>query len=262
MKFMFPNHWFNLSHMRYFLQIAYRGTAYHGWQVQHNALGVQAVIDDCLTRQLGETISSTGCCRTDTGVHAKKLFMHFDLEKELPENFKFKFNSFLPRDIVVHKVFKAPLHFSARKDAIKRTYRYYISQQKNPFLIGFVGFVWEPLDIDKMNEAAKQILLYNDFETFSKANSQTEHYLCDMFSAGWHKTDNQIYFEISANRFLRGMVRMIVGTLLQVGRGNLSVDEFAALIERKNRHDAGAAVPADGLYLWDVEYPAGKLEEI
>ncbi len=248
--------------MRYFLQIAYRGTAYHGWQVQHNAVGVQAVINDCLTRQLGEEIHSIGCCRTDTGVHAKKLFMHFDLEKELPPNFKFKINSFLPRDIVVHGVYKVPHNFSARKDAVKRTYRYYISQEKNPFLIGLVGFVWEKLDLAKMNEAAKRILLYNDFETFSKANSQTEHHLCDMHSAEWHKTDNQIYFEISANRFLRGMVRMIVGTLIQVGRGNLTADEFATLIERKNRHDAGAAVPAEGLYLWDVLYPEGVLEEV
>lgn len=241
---------------RYFLQISYNGTNYHGWQVQPNAVSVQEVLEKALSTILREEISVVGAGRTDTGVHASFFVLHFESENEnLDSKLVYKLNSFLPSDIAMQKIRKVDADLHARFSAVSRTYKYFISTAKNPFNTQFSFQYMLPLDVDKMNEAAKALFEYEDFTSFSRLHTEVKTNNCKIYQAEWTIDNQQLIFTIKADRFLRNMVRAIVGTLLEVGRGKLSLDEFRTIIESKNRGAAGASAPAPGLFLVDIEYP-------
>ncbi|MEL0454617.1 tRNA pseudouridine(38-40) synthase TruA [Flavobacteriaceae bacterium SZ-1-7] len=242
--------------MRYFLELSYNGKAYHGWQNQPNAISVQEVIEKSLSTLLGEPIDVVGAGRTDAGVHAKQMFAHFDTEVDFDaDNLAYKLNSFLPVDIAIHSVFKVKPELHARFDASSRTYLYRITLQKNVFEFDNTYYVKQPLDIGKMSAAAKILFEYNDFQCFSKSNTDVKTYYCDIMKAEWFLKDDELHFVIKANRFLRNMVRAIVGTMVEIGLGKLSVDDLHTIIQSKNRSEAGFSVPAHGLYLTEIEYP-------
>ena len=242
--------------MRYFLEIAYDGTRFHGWQVQPNAISVQQVLDDCLSKILRETINSTGSGRTDTGVHASQQFVHFDSARQLDlQQVVYRLNRILPADISAYNLYLVPEEAHARYDAFARTYHYHITLAKNPFKRYYATYLSRPVDVEKMNEAAAVMLRYENFTTFSKVKGDTKHYNCTMYEAVWRQEGKELLFTIRANRFLRGMVRALVGTLLEVGEGKLSVDGFGDVIRSRDRNRAGRAVPAEGLFLTDVVYP-------
>lgn len=241
--------------MRYFIQFSYFGKPYHGWQAQPNAITVQQVLEEVLSTLLKGPIALMGAGRTDTGVHAKQMFAHFDAGSI--ENFTdlaYRLNSFLPDDIAVHRIFKVPHDAHARFDAVERTYEYWISQEKNPFLTDTAYFIKYPLDIEKMNQAAELLLQYNDFECFSKSHTDVKTYQCAIKKAVWEKKEGKLIFTITADRFLRNMVRAIVGTLLDVGQGKCSIDDVKTILKSKDRVNAGPSVPAKGLYLITVSY--------
>lgn len=248
--------------MRYFLEITYNGTAYHGWQIQRNAVTVQEVINKCLSLKLGEEIQTTGCGRTDTGVHASQFFLHFDFEKIIKKSFVNVINAFLPQDIVVRKIYKSPANFNARWDAASRTYTYIITQGREPLMLGYSAIERNELDIEKMNLAAETLTAFSDFTALSKVSKDEEHHLCTITKADWKKNKNKITFTITSNRFLRGMVRIVVGTLLEVGKGKISIEDFKNIISNRDRKKAAAAAPASGLFLSKVIYPKGKLKPI
>jgi tRNA pseudouridine38-40 synthase len=247
---------------RYFLEIAYNGSNYHGWQKQPGAISVQEVVNECISTLLGEQVSCIGCGRTDAGVHARKFILQFDTTKELNFDFAYKLNSFVPKDITVKKIYSLSRKIHARWDAIKRSYQYLITIGKDPFMKDLATISFEDPNIEIMNKACNILLEYNDFETFSKTHNSHNHYLCDLYEARWEKKDNLLIFTISANRFVRSMVRLIVGTMLMAGNEKISLDEFRSIIESKNRQKAGKAFPACGLYLTDVQYPEGILVEL
>ncbi|PCH97318.1 MAG: tRNA pseudouridine(38-40) synthase TruA [Bacteroidetes bacterium] len=242
---------------RYFLKLSYKGTNYHGWQIQDNTDTVQQEVNQALTTLFNEEILCTGCGRTDTGVHAKEFYAHFDssLLIDNREQLIFRLNGCLPSDISVSDVFEVPLESNARFDAISRTYEYIISLKKDPFLKEQSHYLFRTLDLGLMKKAGKELKAHEDFTSFSKSNTQTKTNLCDIKKAEWTANDQQLKFTITANRFLRGMVRAIVGTLLEVGQGKITVSDFAEIIEAKDRGKAGTSVPAAGLHLIAVEYP-------
>lgn len=245
---------------RYFIQLAYNGTAYHGWQIQENTANtIQQILNEKLSLILNEPITVTGCGRTDTGVHAKDFYAHFDSKDEsIAENeFKWihKLNSVLPNDIATYKIYKVKNDANARFDACNRTYEYIINTKKNPFLINSSYLIKSEPDIEKMNIACKILFDYTDFSCFSKSNTQTHTNNCKIMEACWKKENGLIIFTITADRFLRNMVRAIVGTLLEIGENKITIDEFKKIIESKNRSNAGFSVPACGLYLTKIKYP-------
>ncbi len=243
--------------MRYFFEISYNGTHYNGWQSQLNATGVQTVVEEVMTKLFREKIEITGSGRTDTGVHCEQQFFHCDIEKTFDEaQFIQKLNSFLPKDIAIHTIRKVKPTASARYDAIERSYRYEIARTKNPFLEGLAWHFFKDIDIQTMNQAAALLTGEHDFECFSKVKTDVNHFRCDIKKAEWKSEGNRLYFYISANRFLRGMVRAVVGTLLDVGTGKTSIKDFQQIIKSRDRKKAGANVPAYGLYLMKVKYPS------
>lgn len=241
--------------MRYFIKLAYNGTPYHGWQYQPNASSVQETMNKAISTVLNSEISIMGAGRTDTGVHAKKMYAHFDFETpfDIP-NIVHKLNSFLPKDIVVYNIITVPDEAHARFDALKRTYEYHINIFKDPFLQEQSWYFHQKLDVDLMNQAAKLLFNHIDFQCFSKVNTDVNTFDCTIFEANWQQNNNQLVFTISANRFLRNMVRSIVGTLVNVGLHKITLDDFNTIIENKNRDKAGFSVPAHGLYLTEIEY--------
>lgn len=242
--------------MRYFLEFAYKGTRYHGWQYQPNACSVQETINHALSTLLRENIDVLGAGRTDAGVHAKQMFAHFDTEKEIVEPvFIKKLNSFLPKDIAVFKIHKVAVDAHARFDATARTYEYYIHQQKNAFECDDSWYFPYSLHLELMNSACTILMEYIDFECFSKTNTDVNTFNCTISKAFWVKKEEQLVFTISADRFLRNMVRAIVGTMINIGQEKVSLQQFRAIIESKNRSKAGFSVPAHGLYLTQVTYP-------
>ena len=243
---------------RYFISISYDGTAYHGWQVQPNGHSVQAELQRCLSTLLREEIAVTGAGRTDAGVHARCMVAHFDIEQPIDEGqLTYKLNRILPRDISVQKVWEVPNDLHARFSAVSRTYHYYIHTQKDPFLRSYSCELHYSLDFAKMNEAAACLLQYEDFGAFCKSHTDVKTTLCQVTQARWvQQSSYSWYFEISANRFLRNMVRAVVGTLIDVGRGRLTVDDFCKVVEGKKRTDAGESMPAHALFLEDVSYGA------
>lgn len=241
---------------RYFLKIGYRGTNYHGWQIQGNERTVQKSIEDAISLLLRKRVEVTGCGRTDSGVHASTYFLHFDVEGELDTSkFVYKLNGILDFDIAAYELIEVSNTAHARFDAISRTYRYFIHQQKNPFLNDTSKFIAGDINFNLMNEAAVLLTKFTDFQSFAKVSSDVNNYKCTVFSAGWTKFGEQWMFEISANRFLRNMVRAIVGTLLEVGTGKLSLADFEEVVIKKDRSAAGKSVDAKGLFLFKIEYP-------
>ncbi|WP_158848432.1 tRNA pseudouridine(38-40) synthase TruA [Algibacter sp. L1A34] len=242
--------------MRYFIELSYNGAAYHGWQIQPDAISIQEVLEKSLSLLLNTPISIMGAGRTDTGVHAKQMFAHFDFEGILDEvNLAFRLNSFLPQDVAIHDVFKVKKDAHTRFNAVSRTYLYRVALQKDVFSANDAYYVKQKLDIEKMKEAAKILLDYNDFQCFSKTKTNVKTYLCNIMKAEWTLVDGELHFIIKADRFLRNMVRAIVGTIINIGLDKISVEDLHRIIESKNRSKAGFSVPAHGLYLIEVEYP-------
>jgi tRNA pseudouridine38-40 synthase len=239
---------------------AYNGKNYHGWQYQPHSPSVQETLNKALSLLLKKDIDVTGAGRTDTGVHAKQMFAHFDLDDTINgEQLTVKLNSFLPRDIVVYGF--TPLHDDAhaRFDAVSRTYEYHIHTYKDAFENEASWYYNRNLDVAAMNTAAQLLLEHTDFKCFSKAHTDVRTYNCDIKEAIWIQDGTKLVFTITADRFLRNMVRAIVGTLVNVGMGRITVDDFAAIIESRDRNKAGFSVPAHGLYLTKVAYPYLKL---
>lgn len=242
---------------RYFIHIAYNGSRYHGYQIQPHLESVQETLEQCLSLKLGQSMSVTGCGRTDTGVHARNYYAHFVIEKPIEDTEKMvhQLNAFLPDDIVVYRLWQVPSEAHARFDALSRTYHYYISRTKNPFHTQDAYFLYGNLDVPKMQKAANILFEYEDFTSFSKVHTQVKTNNCKIMEARWFEQDGLLVFRIKADRFLRNMVRAIVGTLLEIGKGRMTLDEFRAVIERKDRCEAGTSVPAHALFLETVEYP-------
>jgi tRNA pseudouridine38-40 synthase len=241
--------------MRFFFEIAYHGKNYNGWQSQENALGVQAVVEHALSKLLQSEIKIVGSGRTDTGVHCEQQYFHADIEKEFDMHvLLLKLNSFLPKALVIKSIRKVKPDASARYDAYERTYRYQITRIKNPFLEDLAWHYFKSMDVQTMNRAAALLVGEHDFTCFSKVKTDVNHFLCTIKKAQWREEGDMLYFTITANRFLRGMVRAVVGTLLDVGSGKTSMKEFQAIIHSKDRKKAGANVPPQGLYLTNVKY--------
>ncbi len=252
--------------MRYFMRLAFNGTPFFGWQIQPKNISVQEVIENALTLLLQqpsddgqrERIAITGCGRTDTGVHARDFMAHFDFPEELNEKRRMqlvnKLNSFLPKEIVIYSIEPVADDAHARFDAIDRTYRYYVNIRKDAFNFPYAHRIFEKLDMDKMNEAAQLLLKNEDFTSFSKVHTQVNNMRCHVTHAQWEQCDGQLVFTITANRFLRNMVRAIVGTLLLVGKGKITVQNFQDIIEQKDRCKAGDSAPAHALFLEKVRY--------
>ena len=241
--------------MRYFIELSYNGKNYHGWQIQPDAMSVQEKLNNAISTIFQEKIEVVGAGRTDAGVHASQMFAHFDIEKKLKSDVIFKLNSILPNDIVVYNVFLVDDEKHVRFDATSRSYEYKIWLGRNPFLLDFSWQIHSQRpDLNLMNEASKLLLEYTDFQTFSKVKTEVYTFNCDVTEAYWEQNKNELTFHISANRFLRNMVRAIVGTLLDVGLGKISVEDFRAIIESKNRGNAGLSVPAKGLFLTNIKY--------
>lgn len=243
---------------RYFLEIAYDGTNYHGWQVQPGVVTIQQVIEECLTRlNSNRKVWTLGCGRTDTGVHARQFYLHFDIDA-LPcdeEMFMFKLNRMLPDDISVYNIHAVDGKAHARFDATSRTYEYHINPVKEPRIRFHSWNYWHGFDMDAMNIAAQNMMKYTDFASFCKSGTGSSTTICYVTEARWEKIGERYVFTITANRFLRNMVRATVGTLMKVGRGVITQDEFCQILERRNRSDAGESVPPQGLFLTNVTYP-------
>jgi tRNA pseudouridine38-40 synthase len=244
--------------MRYFFEIAYNGKQYSGWQAQPNAIGIQAVVEDALKKIFREDIPIVGSGRTDAGVHCEQQFFHCDIQQTFdPSKYVLKLNGILPYDIAIRSIRAVKEEANARFDATSRSYQYRITRVKNPFSEGLMFHFFKNVDIEKMQEAAQLLLGTHDFECFSKVKTDVNHFGCTITDARWGMSyaGDQLFFDISANRFLRGMVRAIVGTLLDVGGGKTSIDEFRSILASKDRGQAGANVAAHGLYLCKVDYP-------
>jgi tRNA pseudouridine38-40 synthase len=242
--------------LRYFIELAYNGKNYHGWQNQPDAITVQEVLERAMSTILREDIQVMGAGRTDAGVHAKQLFAHFDVVAiDSISDLIFKLNSFLPKDISIQNIIRVKEDAHARFDALEREYEYLISLQKNPFSDDFSHLIHHPPNIDLMNEAANVLLSYKDFQCFSRSNTDVKTYNCDVKEAYWKVENSQLIFTIKADRFLRNMVRAIVGTLLDVGFEKTSISQFHEILKNKDRSKAGSSAPAKGLYLTKVVYP-------
>ncbi len=239
---------------RYFIELSFVGTNYSGWQVQRNGLSVQQILNEKLSIKLAEKIEVTGAGRTDAGVHSEYFVAHFDTSLLLNEDFIDDMNGFLPSDIVLHKIKQVKSDAHARFSALNRTYQYRITTQKNPFLTDYSFYFYGKLDIDIMNEAASLLITVSDFTSFSKLHGNTKTNICKLTKAEWQKNGDLLIFTISANRFLRNMVRAITGTLLDVGKGKISIEQFNDIIVSKNRGRASMSVPAKGLFLTGIEY--------
>jgi tRNA pseudouridine38-40 synthase len=237
------------------LELAYFGKAYHGWQRQPEAISVQQVVEEALQTLLQKKIEITGAGRTDSGVHAKQLYAHVDLSEEPGSNFAFRINALLPRDIALLSVKKVTLDAHARFDAISRSYEYHIVRSKDVFSIDTAYWVKKELDVEAMNRAAKMLLEYRNFKCFSRSRTDVKTYNCDIEHAFWETKDSGLVFHIKADRFLRNMVRAIVGTMLDIGMGKMKTDDLHEVIRSESRSEAGASVPAHGLFLTRIEYP-------
>ena len=243
--------------MRYFLKFAYKGTRYHGWQEQPNDVSVQSVLTEALSRILRCNLELVGAGRTDAGVHASCMFAHFDVEEKIKDEkmVLIKLNSVLPLDIACYELYQVAEDMHARFSAKSRTYRYFVDTKKSPFTDEFAARFTFPLNFEDMNKAALCLLQYKDFTSFSKVHTDVKTNDCTIYEAHWDENEmGQWVFTIKANRFLRNMVRAVVGTLLEVGKGKITVDQFCEIIEKKDRCLAGTSVPAKGLFLVDVSY--------
>jgi len=246
-----------ISVQRYFIYLAYDGTGYHGWQLQPNGISVQECLMKALSTFLGRKVEITGAGRTDAGVHASLMVAHFDSDEPLDAaSVTDKLNRLLPPDISVYRVCRVRPDAHARFDATARTYKYYVTASKIPFNRQYRWRIYHRLDYERMNEAARTLLEYNDFTSFSRLHTDVKTKICRITHAEWTQEKDETWvFTIRADRFLRNMVRAIVGTLMEVGRGKLSVEGFRQIIEQQDRCKAGTSAPGNALFLADVEYP-------
>ncbi|MBN1159327.1 MAG: tRNA pseudouridine(38-40) synthase TruA [Bacteroidales bacterium] len=243
---------------RYFIGLSFRGTHYHGWQKQMNALTIQEVVEDSLYKISGERLRVVGSGRTDAGVHALSFIAHVDTEKELfreETDFLYKMNCVLPPDIALNDIRTVKPEAHARYSAISRTYEYVIRKHKDPFQNDLSWFHAQPLDVQAMNDAARKLILYNDFTSFSKLHGNAKTNICRIEKACWKESGRNLVFIIEADRFLRNMVRAIVGTLIGVGNGKITREDFTHIIESRDRSKALFSAPAQGLSLVHVKYP-------
>ena len=242
--------------MRYFLSFSYNGSNFHGWQIQINAVSVQQEIEYALSKIIKKEIKITGAGRTDKGVHAKLMVAHFDakISNEMENSLLFNLNQFLNNDIYFFELQKVKDDAHARFDAISRTYQYHISSVKNPFKQGLVYYFREKLNLELMNEASEILMSFNDFKAFSRTNTDVKTFECTITKAEWLSYKDEIVFKIKSNRFLRNMVRAVVGTILKVGLNKIKLVEFSEIIKSRNRSKAGYSVPAHGLFLCEIEY--------
>jgi len=239
---------------RYVLRLAYNGANYCGWQTQPELPTVQQTLEEALSTLTRSRVAVLGCGRTDTGVHASDFYAHFDFEGALPDNLMFKLNSYLPPDIAILDLFAVRDDFHARFSALSRTYQYHVSNLRLPFAQGLYNRIYFTPDVDAMNRAASVLMEYDDFSSFAKLHTDTKTNICHLTEARWDRVGEQLVFTITANRFLRNMVRAVTGTLLDVGRGKLDLDGLRAVVEQKNRCAAGTSMPPQGLFLTRVEY--------
>jgi tRNA pseudouridine38-40 synthase len=246
-----------MEYKRYFIELAYNGAAYHGWQRQPNAISVQQVLEEAMSTLSREKIKLLGAGRTDAGVHALQMYAHFDVEQEIknPDELVFLLNGFLNDDIAINRIIRVQPTAHARFDATERAYQYRISTVKDPFNAPLQYYLKNQPDIELMNQAATILLMHQDFECFSRSKTDVKTFLCNIKKAEWKKEDSSLIFYISANRFLRNMVRAIVGTLLEVGYKKRKVDDIDHVIRSKDRSVAGFSAPAHGLYLSRIKYP-------
>lgn len=242
---------------RVFIKLAYKGTNFFGWQIQPNQASIQETIESQLTKlNSGTEVKIVGCGRTDTGVHASEYFAHVDLPFDLkPEQLVFKLNNMLPEDIVVFDVIPVKDEAHARFDATSRTYHYFIHQTKDPFINEISWYRKGELNVDLMNQACLKLIDHSDFECFSKVKTDVTNFECDVSNTLWIKSEKGYVFTISSNRFLRNMVRAIVGTMIEIGEGRMTLEQFEAVLASKNRSEAGQSVPAKGLFLATIKYP-------
>lgn len=261
---------------RYFIHLAYNGSAYNGWQTQPGLPTVQYTLEQALSVLLRQPIAVVGCGRTDTGVHASDFYAHFDYNEESgasgeelaaatdsakpallnpPSELVFKLNNYLPPDIAIYDIRRVADNAHARFDAVARTYQYHVSDRRLPFRQGQYCRIYYRPDVDLMNEAAQVLMQYDDFTSFAKLHTQVKTNICHLSHAHWDEVGDELVFTIRSNRFLRNMVRSVTGTLLDVGRGKLTIDGLRAIVERKDRCAAGVSMPACGLFLTKVEYP-------
>ena len=242
--------------MRIFLWLSFDGTAYHGWQIQPNGMSVQEKVQQCLSTLLSQPIAVTGAGRTDAGVHARTMVCHFDTDKELDtDQLCYRLNRILPRDISCGRAERVSEDMHARFSAKRRTYRYFIHTQRDPFLRHYSVETHWKLDFEMMNQAALWLTTQDDFKAFCKAGADNKTTLCQVTTAQWVSTSPTTwYFEIAANRFLRNMVRAVVGTLFEVGRHRMTLEQFREVVATGTRSDAGESMPAHGLFLWDIDY--------
>ncbi|MBR1468808.1 MAG: tRNA pseudouridine(38-40) synthase TruA [Prevotella sp.] len=242
--------------MRYFITLSYDGTRYHGWQIQPNGISVEECLRNALTTLLRKPVETVGAGRTDAGVHAQKMVAHFDFDDPIDEQqLVYRLNRLLPRDMAVQSVQQVADDMHARFSATSRTYHYYIHTRKNPFLAAYSCEMHYPLDFEAMNEAAQWLLTQKDFASFCKAGADVKTTLCTLTQASWKQlSENSWCFEITANRFLRNMVRAVVGTLVEVGRNRITLEEFQNIVSTHSRSAAGESMPAHALFLVDVKY--------
>ena len=244
--------------MRFFVRLSYLGTEYHGWQYQPNAMSVQEKLEKAFSIVLQTKTDISGAGRTDTGVHAKNFVAHFDMDNTVFESnlplLIYKLNSLLPKDISIHDIYNVANEAHARFDAKKRTYQYFIATEKDPFRINTAWLRLGDLDIALMNKAGEMLKEYNDFTSFAKLHADAKTNICDLMKAEWTKEGNLYVFEISADRFLRNMVRAIVGTMVDLGRHKITLEDFKRIIESENRNNAGVSAAAEGLFLVEILY--------
>jgi tRNA pseudouridine38-40 synthase len=240
---------------RYFIEVSYDGAGFGGFQIQQNQQTIQGALEAAMATLYREPISLTGASRTDAGVHALQNFFHFDTAIEVTAKHIYNLNAILPNTIVVNGIYIVPADAHSRFDAVKRSYIYKIHTQKSPFLEGRSWYYPFPIDIDALQSAANTLLLYKDFESFSKKNTTVNTFDCTITKAQWTQEGSIIQFNIDSNRFLRGMIRGLVGTMLQVGRGQINLDRFEEIIRLKNEQNVDFSTPAHGLYLSNIEYP-------
>lgn len=248
-----------MSNTRYFVELAYDGTNYHGWQRQPNGSSVQQTLEESFSLILRENILLTGAGRTDSGVHASQYFAHFDTDHpvalEMADKLVFKLNSLLPPDIAIKKIFPVAPGLHARFSAVSRTYKYYITRVKNPFRVPYTCYLYGSFDVDLMNKGSRMMMECEDFTSFSKVDTDTRTNICKVTRATWEWEGDELVFTITANRFLRNMVRAIVGTMIILGRNKMDLTDLERIISAKNRSDAGDSVAASGLHLEKIDYP-------
>lgn len=242
---------------RYFMRLAYNGAPFHGWQTQPNAVSVQETLEKAMSMVMRMPMAITGAGRTDTGVNARTMVAHFDVEEPISDTARLvrQLNSIVGRDIAVYQIVRVSDEAHARFDATSRTYKYFIGLEKSPFSY---PFCWTPpykLDVEAMNRAAKRLFDYTDFTSFSKLHTDVKTNNCRIDHACWQMEGDKLVFTVTADRFLRNMVRAIVGTLVEVGRGKITEQQFCEIIEKKDRCSAGTSVPGNALFLWDITYP-------